>query len=88
LVAGGAAIGEEIFMRGALQPVFGIGLTSAFFALLHSQYLLTPTFAFIFFVGVVFGIVRRNVGTTSAVIAHFIYNVAPFLLVILLGETI
>lgn len=88
LVAGGAAVGEEIFMRGALQPVFGIGLTSAFFALLHSQYLLTPTFAFIFFVGVVFGIIRRNVSTTSAVIAHFIYNVAPFLLVLLLGETL
>ena len=88
LVAGGAAIGEEIFMRGALQPVFGIGLTSAFFALLHSQYLLTPTFAFIFIVGVVFGLVRRNVGTTAAVFAHFVYNVAPFFLAILLGETI
>jgi membrane protease YdiL (CAAX protease family) len=88
LVAGGAAIGEEIFMRGALQPVFGIGLTSAFFALLHNQYLLTPTFVFIFFVGVVFGLVRRNVSTTAAVIAHFVYNIAPFLLVILIGESI
>ena len=88
LVAGGAAIGEEIFMRGALQPIFGIGLTSAFFALLHSQYLLTPTFIFIFLVGVAFGLVRRNASTTAAVIAHFVYNIAPFLLVILVGETI
>lgn len=88
LVTGGAAIGEEIFMRGALQPVFGIGLTSAFFALLHTQYLLTPTFVFIFVVGVVFGIVRRNIGTTAAVLAHFVYNVAPFLLAMLIGEPI
>ena len=86
LVAGGAAIGEEIFIRGALQPIFGIGLTSAFFSLLHSQYLLTPTFVFIFFVGVVFGLVRRNVSTTAAMITHFVYNVVPFLLVILVGE--
>lgn len=88
LVAGGAAIGEEIFIRGALQPVLGIGLTSAFFALLHSQYLLTPTFVFIFLVSVVFGLVRRNLNTSAAVIAHFVYNVAPFLLVILVGEPI
>jgi uncharacterized protein len=88
LVAGGAAIGEEIFMRGALQPIFGIGLTSAFFALLHSQYLLTPTFVFIFFVGVAFGVVRRRISTTAAVFAHFVYNVTPSLLAILLGESI
>lgn len=88
LVTGGAAIGEEIFMRGALQPVFGVVLTSAFFALLHSQYLLTPTFVFIFFVGAAFGLVRRKFSTTTAVIAHFVYNVAPFLLVILIGEPI
>ena len=88
LVTGGAAVGEEIFMRGALQPIFGIGLTSAFFALLHTQYLLTPTFGFIFLVGVVLGLIRRNVGTTAALLAHFVYNVAPFILAMLIGETI
>jgi membrane protease YdiL (CAAX protease family) len=50
--------------------------------------LLTPTFVFIFLVSVVFGLVRRNLSTSAAVIAHFVYNVAPFLLVILVGEPI
>ena len=88
LVAGGAAIGEEIFMRGALQPVLGIWLTSAFFALLHSQYLFTPTTLFIFALGVVFGQIRQRISTTAAITAHFTYNTAPFVLLIALGGTL
>lgn len=88
LVAGGAALGEEIFMRGALQPVFGIGLTSIFFSVLHSQYLLTPTFVFMLVVSVAFGLLRARISTTAAIVAHFVYNITPFLLVVLLGGTI
>ncbi|MBK9121911.1 MAG: CPBP family intramembrane metalloprotease [Chloroflexi bacterium] len=80
LVGGGAAIGEEIFIRGALQPIFGLWLTSAFFALLHSQYLLTPTLALVFVLGLSFGRLRQLQSTTAAVIAHFVYNVIPFVL--------
>lgn len=87
LVAGGAAVGEEVFMRGALQPVFGIWLTSAFFALLHSQYLLTPTIIFIFVIGFAFGQIRWRISTTAAIFAHFVYNIAPFVLLIVLGGT-
>ncbi len=35
-----AAVGEEIFFRGAMQPVFGMVPVSIFFALLHTQYVL------------------------------------------------
>lgn len=88
LVAGGAAFGEEIFMRGALQPVLGLWATSAFFALLHSQYLLTPLFIFILFVGLTFGLLRRRVSTTAAIIAHLVYNLAPFLIPVLTGGSL
>ncbi|GIK28165.1 MAG: CPBP family intramembrane metalloprotease [Chloroflexi bacterium] len=85
LVGGGAAIGEEVFIRGALQPIFGLWLTSAFFALLHSQYLLTPTLALMFVLGLSFGRLRQLQSTTAAVIAHFIYNIVPFALYALGG---
>lgn len=85
LVVGGAAVGEEIFIRGALQPVFGLWLTSAFFALLHSQYLLTPTLALVFVLGLSFGRLRQLQSTTAAVIAHLVYNVVPFVLLAFQG---
>lgn len=72
-----AAIGEEIFIRGALQPVFGVALSSAFFAVLHSQYLFAPSMLFIFAVSVGLGLLRRHTSTTAAIIAHFVYNFVP-----------
>ncbi len=42
LLAVSAGVGEEILFRGALQPVFGIILSSLFFSVLHLQYALTP----------------------------------------------
>lgn len=80
LLSGAAAVGEEIFMRGALQPVFGVVLTSAFFATLHAQYLFAPSMLFIFAVSVGFGLLRRRTSTTAAMIAHFVYNFVPLLL--------
>ncbi len=76
-----AAVGEEVLYRGALQPIFGIGLTSVFFATAHLQYTLTPASVLILFVGFGFGWVRLRQSTSAAVIAHFVYNFLPFLLV-------
>lgn len=81
-----AAIGEEILFRGAIQPIFGIFWTSAFFVLLHSQYTLTPTALVIFGVAVVFGWLRYRFNTTTAIVAHFVYNFIPFLLVWTVGQ--
>src|SRR5262249_4954448 len=77
------AIGEETFFRGALQPVFGILPTSIFFALIHSQYTLTPATLLILIVGVGLGLVRNRWGTSSAIIGHFVYNFVQFALAIL-----
>jgi membrane protease YdiL (CAAX protease family) len=80
------AFGEEIFFRGALQPVFGIWLTSLYFALLHNQYTLTPASVAIFLVALVLAVLRQRQSTTATIIAHFLYNFIQFALAILLGS--
>lgn len=69
-----AAVGEEILFRGALQPVFGLIPTTLFFALLHSQYTLTPAAGIILIVGGAMGWLKQRKNTTAAIIAHFVYN--------------
>ena len=82
-----AAFSEEILIRGALQPVFGIGLSSGFFVLLHTQYLGTPTMVWLFTVSVIFGLIRRRYSTSAAIIAHLVYNAVPLILNYLLVLT-
>jgi membrane protease YdiL (CAAX protease family) len=77
------AVGEEIFFRGALQPIFGIGLTSVFFTLLHTQYTLTPATIGIFAVSLGMGWLRLRYSTTAAITAHFVYNFVQLALAIL-----
>jgi membrane protease YdiL (CAAX protease family) len=77
--------GEELFFRGALQPIFGIGFTSVFFTLLHTQYTLTPATLALFVVSLVLGWLRQRQSTTAAIIAHFIYNFVQLALGILIA---
>ena len=88
MLAATAAIGEEILFRGALQPIFGIFWTSIFFAILHTQYTLTPAVLLIFGVSLAFGWVRQRYGTAAAIMAHFVYNFIPFLLFWSLGQVV
>ena len=69
-----AAISEELLFRGALQPVLGNVLTSIFFTVLHTQVLLSPGIIAIFGVSMIFGVVRQRYNTTTAIIAHFLYD--------------
>ena len=80
LVAVLAAICEEILFRGALQPVFGLVISSLFFTALHLQYALTPAALILFVVALGFGLLRKHVSTTAAIIAHALYNILPILL--------
>lgn len=75
-----AGIGEEILFRGALQPRFGIVLTSILFALGHTQYALSPALAEVFLIGLVLGIIRSRENTTTAVLIHVAYNALNVLL--------
>ena len=69
-----AAVGEEVLMRGAIQPRFGIIFTSLVFALLHVQYGITFAMVGVFFAGIVFGLERKYVNTTACIITHMLYN--------------
>jgi membrane protease YdiL (CAAX protease family) len=82
------AIGEEVFFRGALQPVFGIWLTSLFFAILHTQYTLTPATLLIFVTALAFGWLRQRYSTSSAIVAHFVYNFIQLALAVLAGMSL
>ena len=86
LLAFAAATGEEILFRGALQPVFGIWITSVFFAVLHMQYTLTPASLIIFVVALALGWLRLRYSTTAAIIGHFTYNFILLALPLLFGS--
>ena len=69
-----AAIGEEVFFRGAYQPRMGLLLTTLLFTSFHTQYGFTIATVVVVVVGLVFGILRRRFSLTACVLAHFVYN--------------
>lgn len=83
IISVAVAVGEEILFRGALQPVFGIALSSLYFVVLHTQYSLTPASLGILMVSFVLAFLRKRESTTAAIIAHFAYNFAQLTLAIL-----
>ncbi len=74
ILAIAAGIGEEILFRGALQPVFGIFVSSILFAIVHVQYGLTPITLAVLLLGIILGILRRRTNTTVTIFVHFGYN--------------
>ncbi len=80
LIGLSAGIGEETLFRGALQPRYGIILSSLLFALLHAQYGLSFITFGTFLLGCLFGIVAKRYGTTHAILAHTIYNTAAVII--------
>ncbi len=69
-----AGFGEEIAMRGALQPRLGLVLTALLFAALHVQYSWTGMSTIVLF-GLALGLVRQRSSTTTAILIHAIYDV-------------
>ena len=83
-----AAIGEEIWIRGGLQPVFGIFVTSIFFAILHIQVAFTPAMVIIFGLSLGLGWLRQRQSTVAAMIAHFCFNFVQLALLSLAAQAI
>ena len=75
-----AAIGEESIMRGALQPRFGLLLTSIVFTLLHAQYGFSLATGVILVVGLILGLVRDRQNTSTSMLLHAAYNITLGLL--------
>ena len=87
ILSASAAISEEILFRGALQPIFGNLPVSVFFALMHTQNLLSPSVLLIFVVSLALGWLRERQSTTAAIIGHFVYNFVQLLLLILVSNS-
>lgn len=75
-----AALGEETLFRGAVQPRFGFILTALLFALVHSNYGISMSTLIVFLLGLVLGVVRMRVNTTTTMIIHMVYNMSLGLL--------
>ncbi len=73
-IGGSAAIGEEIFFRGAYQPRFGLLLSALLFASFHVQYGLSPATLLVFVIGLVLGVLRQRTSLSVCMLVHFLYN--------------
>jgi uncharacterized protein len=77
-VAVAAGVCEETLFRGALQPRFGILLSSVLWAGYHLQYtcngLPSASNLYILLLGLVFGALRKRGGLWPAIIAHTVYD--------------
>lgn len=84
LFALGAGIGEEILFRGAIQPRFGIILTSIVFTIAHTQYLNLTSMSVLFALSLVFGYERKRLNTTACIITHTLYDMFLLLIIALI----
>lgn len=75
-----AGIGEEITMRGALQPRLGIVLTALLFAALHVQYTWFGMVV-ILALGILLGAIRKRTNTTVVMAIHAAYDIIAVLAV-------
>jgi membrane protease YdiL (CAAX protease family) len=74
LLGASAGIGEEITMRGALQPRLGVWVTALLFASLHIQYSWYGMIC-IFALGVLLGAIRQRTNTTVVVVIHTLFDI-------------
>lgn len=79
-----AGVGEEIFFRGALQPIFGIWLTSVFFVAIHTYFSfknwkknILAIFLTMFIV--LLGWSAKNESLWHAIAGHFSYDLVLLL---------
>lgn len=75
-----AGVGEELFFRGAIQPMLGIWITSILFVLLHgylNPFNLPLTYYGIYMVLVigVMGLMTEHLGIVTAMIAHTMIDI-------------
>ena len=75
-----AGVGEELFFRGAIQPVLGVWFTSILFVLLHGylnpfNFPLTIYGLYMVLVVGVLGLMTEHFGILTAMIAHTILDI-------------
>ena len=73
-----AGVGEELAVRGVLQPVFGMVLPSLLFAALHAWQYSWDALISVFLAGLAFAWIRRRANTTTSAITHAVYDLILF----------
>ncbi len=69
-----AGLGEELAVRGVLQPRLGIVLSNLFFTALHAFQYGWDALLVVFVIGLALGLLRRRTNTTTSAIAHGLYD--------------
>ena len=78
-----AGIGEELAVRGVLQPRLGLILSNSFFAALHALQYTVDGVLLVFALGLAFGLLRRRTSTAVSMVAHATYDFALLALLLL-----
>lgn len=73
-----AGVGEELAVRGVLQPRMGIVLSNLFFASMHALQYNWDGFLVVFLLGAVFAVLRQRTNTTTCAITHGLYDLILF----------
>ncbi len=73
-----AGFGEEVSIRGLLQPRFGILLPALLFASLHAFQYSWDGLISVFLAGIIFAYIRRYSNTTTSAITHTVYDLVLF----------
>ncbi|WP_322496026.1 CPBP family intramembrane glutamic endopeptidase [Chloroflexus sp.] len=80
-----AGLGEELGVRGVLQPRLGIWLSNLFFTSLHAFQYHWDALLVVFVIGMACGLVRKHTNTTTAAIVHGVYNFIMVMLAVVFG---
>jgi hypothetical protein len=65
-----AGLGEELAVRGVLQPRLGIVLSNVFFTSLHALQYNWDALLSVFMIGLALGVIRKYTNTTTSAIVH------------------
>ena len=70
-----AGISEELLVRGVLQPRLGIVLANLVFAMAHGLQYGADGLIVVFLLGLLFGVLRMQLGLAPAIMAHAVYDI-------------
>lgn len=86
IIGTAAGVGEELFVRGLLQPRFGILLPNLLFAAMHAFQYHWDGVIGVFLIGLVCGFVRRAYNTSASMLVHGLYDVVVMYLAVALKQ--
>ena len=81
-----AGLGEEVAVRGILQPRLGILLSNSFFTAMHAYQYHWDALCSVFITGLVLGLIRKKTNTTVSAIVHGGFDFVLILMAIPKGD--